>query len=745
MKKLFVSIFSIALIMSAITSAAFAQQANPSPVPAPTPVDDDSVVKISTNLIQIDVTVTDKNGKFVTDLTPDDFELYENGEKQQISNFSLVSRSIGSLTANDGKTGNGAPGTAPGQTALKRGDVRRTIAIVVDDLNLSFASVYYTREALKKFVDEQMQPDDLVAIIRTGGSVGALQQFTSNKQLLYAAIGKIRWNPLGSSVDSLASVSQNDTDISERFSTESTMVASGDPKHYVLVHPHENVDEVQEASKKAAKNAVSDEQSVYAQTSLGAIRYIISGMAKLPGRKALMLFSDGLAVGSISEKTGASTVFDHLRDVADAANRSSVVVYTFDTKGLRSMSISASDSTYEIIDGHRGQKERERTREFKESQDGLVYFADQTGGKALLNSDNLNGGIQRALDEQGSYYLLAYIPDGETFDPNKRKFNKFDVKVKRPGLKVSYRSGFFSGAPDNAGPAPQLSVERRMAEVLTSPFAESDIALNINALYAHDPVDGSYVRSFLHIDARNLTFSDTADGWKTASFDVVALMTGDNGVPVKDIASKYTIKTRGPAYESTLKNGFVYVLIMPVKDAGLYQYRVALRDTSSGKIGSASQIVEIPNLAKQNLTISSLAVENLSMATWQNMTQGKIGNKPGQIQVPSTLMYDTVLRQFPSGTVLRYGYEIYNAKNSDNAAPRLETQAKILQNNRAVVAGNPAKFDVSNQPDRTHLKISGAIMLDAKLQPGDYVLQIVVTDTATKQASTQLFPFEIVK
>ena len=218
-------------------------------------------------------------------------------------------------------------------------------------------------------------------------------------------------------------------------------------------------------------------------------------------------------------------------------------------------------------------------------------------------------------------------------------------------------------------------------------------------------------------------------------------MTGDNGTPVKDVAAKYTIRTRGPAYEATLANGFVYVLVMPVKNPGLYQYRVALRDTSSGKIGSASQVVEIPNLSKQKLTISSLAVEDLPLTTWQNITQGKVGNKPGQIQIPSTLMYDTVLKRFTAGTVLRYGYEVYNAQ----AAGELETTANILQNDRVVTAGKPLKFDATGQSDRAHLKVSGAIMLADNLQPGDYALQITVTDKSSKQVAVQLFPFEIVK
>ncbi|MEP7077343.1 MAG: VWA domain-containing protein, partial [Acidobacteriota bacterium] len=468
------------------------------------------------------------------------------------------------------------------------------------------------------------------------------------------------------------------------------------------------------------------------------------GMKNLPGRKAMMLFSDGIAITNDSDKSRASSVFDYLQDVTDVANRSSVVIYTFDTRGLQSMAITASDSTYEIIDGHREQKVNERTRDFKESQDGLVYFAERTGGKALLDSNDLNGGIQRALDEQAGYYLLGYVPDADTFDPNKRKFNKFEIKVKRPGLKVNYRSGFFSSDPGNQT-TPQLTAERAMSEALMSPFAKSDVALSVNALYAQDPTQGSYIRSFLHIDARNLTFADTAEGWKTSTFDVDAVAFGDNGMPVDNVESKYTIKTKGATYEAMLAKGFVYTLIMPVKKPGVYQFRVALRDTATGKIGSATQVVEVADVNKQRLTLSTLAVEDVTMNTWQYITQGKVGNGPGMMQIPSTLLYDTVLRQFPAGTVLRYGFEVYNNKRDSSQGSHLETQARILQNDKVVIEGNVNKFDAPFQQGAPGPRVSGAILLKDTLGPGDYVLQINVRDTLSKQSSTQLFRFEIVK
>jgi hypothetical protein len=133
------------------------------------------------------------------------------------------------------------------------------------------------------------------------------------------------------------------------------------------------------------------------------------------------------------------------------------------------------------------------------------------------------------------------------------------------------------------------------------------------------------------------------------------------------------------------------------------------------------------------------------MSVWQNIAAGKVGNGPGQVQVPSTLLYDTVLRKFVAGSVLRYGFEVYNAKGEAQSMPKLETQAQILQNNAVVVEGNVNKIDSSTQTDPKHVKVSGAIMLKDTLQPGDYLLKLTVFDRAAKQTATQIFPFEIVK
>src|SRR6266705_1491359 len=192
--------FLSALLLSSLLLPIRGQQPQPAPSPAPqrTPpaADEQDIVRITTNLVQVDAVVT-KDGRPVTDLKPEDFEIAEDGRPQTITNFSYVSNS-------STKSMTKAPAKAPGPDnipvpiippALHPDDVRRTIALLVDDLGMSQESIIDARQRLRKFVNEELQPNDLVAIIRTGGEVGALQQFTTDRRMLYSAIEHLRWNP----------------------------------------------------------------------------------------------------------------------------------------------------------------------------------------------------------------------------------------------------------------------------------------------------------------------------------------------------------------------------------------------------------------------------------------------------------------------------------------------------------------------------------------------------------------------
>src|SRR5690349_7497219 len=167
-------------------------QNKPAQQPQQTIDDKDDVVRINTNLVQVDAVVT-KGSKPVTDLTADDFEIFEDGRRQTITSFAYISN-VPASAPQPVKTDKKTTATAVPYTPIKADDPHRTIALVVDDLGLSAESMGLVRNQLRKFIAEQLQPNDLVAIIRTSGELGALQQFTNDKRLLNRAVDRLRWN-----------------------------------------------------------------------------------------------------------------------------------------------------------------------------------------------------------------------------------------------------------------------------------------------------------------------------------------------------------------------------------------------------------------------------------------------------------------------------------------------------------------------------------------------------------------------
>ncbi len=719
MKKFILAIF----ILTIFSSFLFSQ----TPTKTPKPLDDDVVV-INTNLIQIDVTVTDKNGNIVKDLKQEDFEVFENKEKQDISNFLFIQNDIKKTVPQIPESKiNGNINIPIPPTKIRPESVKRTIALVVDDLTLSFESVYFVRRALKKFLDEQMQEGDLVAIIRTGGGIGALQQFTYDKQQLYAAIEKVKWNPAGTgNIGAFAPIEASAADFQKNADSNMS-------------------DEDYKAAKNREKDFQQSRDNFFVAGSLGALNFLIKGMKELPGRKSVMFLSDGFSLTQTDQNgfKEFSGIADSLKNLIEVANRSSVVIYSIDARGLQVGLVSAADNTSNLTQDQINQQVSDRRETLSETQDTLRYLAKETGGLSVINSNDIGGGIQKMLNDQAGYYLIGYQPDDSTFDPLKRRFNKLTIRVKRPGLAVRYRSGFFGVADDVAKkPTPIQSASNDILAAITSPFQKNDIALNMNALFGNDIKQGSFLRSFIHINAKDLKFTEQTDGKYQTTFDVLAITFGDNGVPVDQFSKNFVLTINKESFENLIANGFVYNFIFPIKKPGAYQMRVVLRDALTAKLGSANQFIEVPNLKKNRLTLSSIMLSNHTINEWQNQS------KTSSEKVLVDSLTATSLRKFQQNTVLRYGFEIFNAKLATaQRFPNLQLQVRIFRDGKLIFDGEPKNIDFDKQTDFTKTVSGGALALGKIMEKGDYVLQIVLIDKLAKiknQVASQWISFEII-
>jgi VWFA-related protein len=711
----------VSLLLSFFLSLTiFAQQ------PSATPPDDDKdAIKISTTLIQADVTVTDQKGNVVTDLKPEEFEVYENGKKQTISNFSFIS------VAKPAEKVNPQPASKPDRNAivippvkLKAEQVRRTYALVVDDLGLNFGNIFWVRQALRKFIYEQMQEGDLVAIIRTGSGVGALQSFTSDKRQLIAAVDKIRWNAYGRS--GTGTFTPIETTLKE--DVEGMKSAGGAVKS-----PQGN-----EEDKEFQKIMDEFRNENFSVGTLGALNYIIRGMRGLPGRKAVVLFSEGFNLTSNGQP---NRILEGMRVLADLANRSSVVIYTIDPRGLQVPGMANADDVIRQVlptnfdPGSFVDPRAQREADFRDSQESLRYLAQQTGGIPFINQNDLDKGLLQAVNDQSSYYLLGYEPDDETFDPKKAKFNKLEIKVTRPGLKVRYRSGFFGITDEKIKNVPQTP-QQKIYNALTSPFAANDVNLSVYPVFQNDAKNGDIIQALVYIDAKDLQFTKTAEGKEKAVFDIVAMTFGENGIPVERLSKIYTLEVPEKVYQKMLANGFVYTLSVPVKKSGAYQFRIALRDTVSNKVGSASQFVEVPNI-KKRMVLSSLVLDNFTAGEWEGIKRGRSRDESER-----SVLLDTTLRQYKRGTILRYDYVIYNPDQSR----QIESQMRLIRDGKVLYEEQPIAVKTEAQTDLRRLQTGGAFSLGTNLKAGNYILQIVATDkTSAKKFATQYVEFEIVE
>jgi VWFA-related protein len=716
-------IFALVLVLVSGVSQTPAQTLPPTQEPV------DDVVRITSKLVQLDVVVTDKSGKQVTDLKTEDFEVFEDGQAQPITHFSYVQTGPAagpSATAANAATTGPVINPAP----PRREHIRRTIAIVVDDLGLSLVSTTTARNALRKFINEQLQPGDLVALIRTGGEVGALQQFTSDKRLLLAAVERVRWNSCSrGGITALA----------------------------------------------AAGHAIQPRLCSFdsGRVSVAALGAVITGMRELPGRKSLIFFADGFPIvkhedaeaaglvdpmqpatsSSLSQmrntdtalplpgKTDPAMYFDPVRMLAEMAIRADVVCYSVDTRGLATLSPTAADEVGGVSgDGFRllenSRNDLNRLGRFESAS-----LAETTGGFFVQNTNNLNLGLDRIIEDQMGYYLIGYRPGDETFD---RKFHRVTARVKlRSDLKVRTREGFYGLTDDEARPVERTAVDHFQL-ALMSPFGASDIDVRLRPLFTSLPGLGPVLRSRLHIKTQDLSFKEEPDGWRSAQLVLRALLLGDNGRIVDEHRRAFTVRLRGATLARVQSQGFDYVFNMPAKKPGSYQFRIAIIDTVSSRVGSAAQYVEVPNLKNKQLALSGIALNEAAATDPDNGPTPATLDPAGPLRQPDASP-NAAARRFQASTVLSYEYFVFNPR--EPTGKRLTTLVQLFRDGK-LVSELESPEEMLPQTLASQVLARGRMTLGTELAPGEYVLQITVTDPSAKKGhstATQLADFEIVE
>lgn len=686
----------IAVVCLALLSLnAHAQQKKPTPTPTPTPVELDDVVRISTELVQTDVMVFDKDGKFVSGLKPEQFELLVDNKPQPINFFESVVTG-GKAEERMLRAAGGKKSSQP-VAAESTSEVGRTVLFFVNDLHLEPGSIARTYKTITNFIDNMLGPNDQVAITSASGRIGFLQQLTNNPAVLKAALDRIKIVP-GVASDSQRPyispfaayliVERHDRELFNAF-VDQTLKANS------MRDPDDRPIAASMVEQRTRTILIQSDAVV--KNSLSSLVNLMRSTAKLPGRKLVFFISDGF-MGNLT----GSDFTTMIERATTIANRSSVVIYSIDARGL------STDSMFDASNGSgfdpSGIMQNRLSGERTFMQEPLYALAADTGGRALLNSNDLAGGIARALDETSRYYLLGWRPENDA--QRASNFSKIKVKITdRPDLKVQLRRGYLGAPPEKSKATVQpTSVETTDVLGVTESSSE-ELRAAVALGYKRTSGANMQLTSTAQVSAQSL-----GDSTGTIVVNVLGAVYDSNGKAVGSFRQRVEV-TRTRANEPPVYTNVNHQVDVP---PGLYQVRVIAAERGTNHLTGVMEWIEIPKVKEGTFSISSLFVGEITAA-----------GGAAQIGVNAS-------RRFARSSRLRFTTNIYNA-----ATPvQLGLQLKILRGKQAVLT--PPEITVG--PDKISNPANSPYTLEfplSALSPGSYILELTVTDRTRKASASQ--------
>jgi VWFA-related protein len=662
----------------------------------------EDVLRITTELVQTDVVVTDKSDQIVPDLKLDDFEVFENGRKQnlQFVEFIRTEGPRGDGANASAKTPRGVDPSIPHDLSTPRDltlkDVRRVMAFVVDDVTIPSEDMPRVRDTLSAFVDHKMQDGDLVAIVRTVGGKGLLEQFTTDRQILRRAIAQLGVR----SIPPYLSFAGADPG---RISAPPSPLADATATDTV------------NSNTEFAGPGEGTNQVPRALLALSVSNYVVDSLRQIPGRKSLVLLSGGLPLFQTISGGLAGDIGQLFQLLTDNATRSGVVINTMDVRGLSAAGVVApfvdtpgkSALGAGSFAGGAGNSlggggfdatllgERPLTEQLT-----LRALANNTGGISVVNTNSFGEGLDRVLNRSKGYYRLAYRPS-EKFDD---KFHKVTIKVRRSGLHTYAAEGYFAREDRPSAGGTQ---EDTIIKAAISPLAKRDLDVAAELQYRFLPGSQAQLDINTFIDANKLQFTRTDGGRYQASFQVAGFVFDQVGRSRGGISQTVNADLSSEDYQRALTNGISYTASTQAPP-GYYQVRLVVREVSSGKIGTVSRYFEVPDLSNKQLAMSSILLYQVNLSS--------------QDKNPQQLSATRVISRKQD---LRYALVVYNAKLDGNK-PQAHSQLIVSQ-------GNNVLFKEPEQPVLTagsgvgQLVKVGQLGL-SKVNPGRYVLTLVITD-----------------
>jgi VWFA-related protein len=694
------AIVSLAALNADLPLATLAQQAG-SQQSAP-------AIRATTELVLANVVARDKKGNLIRDLKREDFTVFEDGQKQQVSSFdfenieelALARQTTPAATGTEGAVAPTAVAPSPAQPVLDAHD-RRLIMLFFDFSAMEPDQIDRAIDAAEKYVNSKMQPADLIAIVSLSTNMRLDLDFTDNKSKILSALNAY------------------DSDSGRGFDNGTTGSSEG------------------AAETSGAFTADDTDFNTFsADRKLLALQSLVQSVGKLSQKKSLIYFSNGISQSGVDNQSA-------LRAATASAVKANVAIYPIDVRGLQALPPGgeAQNASLHGQSAYTGASTLNDLNSNASTQETLSTLAADTGGKAFFDSNDFSGVFSQVQKDTSAYYILGYTSSNHLKDG---RFRRIKVVLNRPDIKLEYRAGYYAGRDFEH--LNRTDREQQIQDELASDLPATDVAVYAGASYFRRD-DSHYLLSVsLVVPGSQIPFVQEKDK-DNATLDVAGVVLEGGRFQVGQLRD--TVKLAVDSTQQVRRKNVQYNTIF-VLAPGSYHLRFVVRENRTGRMGTFETDVQVPDLRKVPLRSSSVVLSSLRVpASGKNKsTNPLVGDQ--------TELVPNVTHVFTQDQHLYLQFEVYDAAKgkisqavATNATPaadgqtnsdqgkasnknqresiRVLTSVEFLQGDVKVYESKPIAAMEVTVPQRKAVVFQLDLPLQT-LKPGFYTCQVNIID-----------------
>ncbi len=650
-------------------------------------------LSVNANIVLTNVIVRDKKtGAVVKGLKESDFTITEDKKPQRVISFDYQNVDEAAVLA-EKTTAGGRASVADllngnfGASAAQLKD-HRLIVIFFDLSSMQDEDIDRAVDAADEYVNKQMQPADLVALVSMSTGLSMDQDFTSDKGALLRGLAKYN----GTDETGFANGTTGSTD----GASDDTAAFAADDTEY---------------------------NSLNTDRELLAIRAISKSLERVDQRKSMLYFSGGITRNGIENQAS-------LRAATNEAARANLAIYSVDARGLQALS-PVGDASKGSLRGNSAYSGAAATAQFSanfESQETLSTLSTDTGGKAFFDSNDFAPVFQQVQHDTEAYYILGFRSTNQKRDGS---FRHLTIKVNRGDVKIEYRPGYYAPADF----LHQKAEDRELAltEQMRSDSPATDVAVYLQALYFRESETAYFIPVSLIVPGSQIPFVAGGDREK-AALDIAGQVKNSQGIVVGNV--RETVKLAVDASQEVKRKKIQYSTGFTLAP-GKYHLKFVVRENQTGNMGSFETDIQVPDLKKSPLKLSSVVLASQRVADADKHSTSPLV-RDGLQWVPN------IAHVFRQDQHLYFLYEVYEpTKQKGGAEPAAEpglgrraggpvkvlTSIEFLSNGTKVYETPLVTADAINDPQHDGVAFQFDVPL-AQLKPGTYICQVNVIDDA---------------